>query len=86
MRKKGILNRLVQKIPEGLPDFVLWADLKHLLVHILQDEDTQEVEGIEVTQTRYGKSMKAVMDKAKKSGVKNPAKMFIPKPGQRYIY
>ena len=34
----------------------------------------------------HGKSMKAVMDKAKKTGVKNPAIMFVPKQGQRYIY
>ena len=31
------------------------ADLKHLLIHVLQNDDTQEVEGIEVTKTRYGK-------------------------------
>ena len=31
------------------------AEFKHLLLHILQNEDTQEVECIEVTQTRYGK-------------------------------
>lgn len=34
----------------------------------------------------HGKSMKAVMDKAKKAGVKNPAIMFVPRQGQRYIY
>ena len=34
----------------------------------------------------HGKSMKAVMDKARKAGVKNPAIMFVPKQGQRYIY
>ncbi len=34
----------------------------------------------------HGKSMKSVMDKAKKAGVKNPAIMFVPKQGQRYIY
>mgnify|MGYP000941377047 CR=1 FL=1 len=34
----------------------------------------------------HGNSMKAVMDKAKKAGVKNPAIMFVPKQGQRYIY
>lgn len=34
----------------------------------------------------HGKSMKAVMARAKKAGVKNPAIMFVPKQGQRYIY
>ena len=34
----------------------------------------------------HGKSMKSVMDRAKKAGVKNPAIMFVPRQGQRYIY
>jgi hypothetical protein len=34
----------------------------------------------------HGNNMATVVKKAKKAGVANPAVMFVPKPGQRYIY
>ena len=34
----------------------------------------------------HGKDMATVVKKARKAGLANPAVMFVPKPGQRYIY
>jgi len=33
-----------------------------------------------------GNEMKTVIEKAKKSGVKDPSIMFVPKQGRQYIY